>query len=233
MRVLVTRPEPSATRTAERLKAMGHEPLLLPLFVATHDRSAIERTLADERPDALVVTSAEALRALGTAGSLADLPLFAVGDRTAAAAREAGFHTIETAAGDGRALAGLLAARFSNAPKPSLLYLAGEPRAPHLEQALAEQRFTVKPAICYRMQPVELTASEVQAVFDRKPEAVLLYSSEAARRFFDLVADHLQKGLAGRILCLSPAIAAVVPADMSEQIECAASPDENSLFALL
>ena len=233
MRVLVTRPEPSATRTAERLQALGHEPLLLPLFAAVHDRDAIEQALAGDRPDALIVTSAEALRALGPAGKLAALPLFAVGGRTAEAAHKAGFRAVETADGDGRALAALIADRFPADPKPTLLYLAGEPRAPQLEQELAELRFTVKVAVCYRMLPVEFAGNRVQSLLDQKPEAVLLYSGEAARRFFALAGDRLRKGPVPRILCLSAAIAAAVPADFAGQVECADRPDENRLFALL
>lgn len=233
MRVLVTRPEPSATRTAERLKALGHEPLLLPLFSAVHDRKAVERALSDGLPDALVVTSAEALNALGPAEALADLPVFAVGRRTAEATHEAGFHAVDIAGGDGRSLAALIAERFPRDPKLSLLYLAGEPRAPQLEQDLAERRFTVKVAVCYRMQPVDIGENGVQSVLDHNPEAILLYSSGAARRFFDLADVCLRKRPVPRILCLSAAIAAAVPSDFAGQTEFARMPDENSLFALL
>ena len=57
MRVLVTRPEPGASRTAARLSALGHEAVVVPLFAA--------RRLAWEMPEAfgaVAFTSANGVR---------------------------------------------------------------------------------------------------------------------------------------------------------------------------
>jgi uroporphyrinogen-III synthase len=57
---------------------------------------------------AVIVTSANALRATdGKLGALRSLPLYAVGARTAEAARAAGFKTVHVADGDARARAAL------------------------------------------------------------------------------------------------------------------------------
>lgn len=65
MRIVVTRPQRSGERTAAKLEALGHEPVLLPLFHPIHHGeraiSALSAPLA-----AIAVTSAEALRALDT-----------------------------------------------------------------------------------------------------------------------------------------------------------------------
>ncbi len=45
MRVLVTRPQHSGERTAERLRKLGHEPILLPLSQPVHDGDAAVRGL--------------------------------------------------------------------------------------------------------------------------------------------------------------------------------------------
>src|SRR4030081_4040646 len=104
MAVLVTRPHPAAEATAAALRAKGLEVLLAPMLrfepVAFHDD-------ADARYGAVVVTSANALRGIEShlkGHRLLELPLFAVGEHTAAAARRAGFSHVTPANGDATAL---------------------------------------------------------------------------------------------------------------------------------
>ena len=60
MRVLVTRPEPGASRTAVKLRAMGFEPVLLPL--SETKPLAIPRDPIPESAVAVAITSANAIR---------------------------------------------------------------------------------------------------------------------------------------------------------------------------
>jgi uroporphyrinogen-III synthase len=81
MRVLVTRPQSQGERTAQRLRGMGHEPLLLPLSEPRHDTdAAIEALNVHDGP--IAITSAEAVRSLTTrSGELAHhlaRPIFGV-----------------------------------------------------------------------------------------------------------------------------------------------------------
>ena len=46
MRVLITRPESRAGKTAAKLKELGHEVARLPLFTPVHDRAAAEAACA-------------------------------------------------------------------------------------------------------------------------------------------------------------------------------------------
>ena len=142
MRLLVTRPEPDATRQAERLAARGHEPVLAPLLAI---ESAIDATLELEGAQALIVTSRNALRALATHRDLAaslQLPLFAVGEATARAAAELGFAKVTAGPGTGAELS----RRIADALDPNtgvLVHLAGETvafdrrRAEHVERYAA------------------------------------------------------------------------------------------------
>src|SRR5580698_11135853 len=100
MAVLVTRPHPDDEATAASLRAKGFEVLLAPMLrlepVAFNDDT-------DARYGAVIVTSANALRGIAQhlAGHrLLKLPLFAVGEHTAAAARRAGFTNVIPANGD-------------------------------------------------------------------------------------------------------------------------------------
>jgi uroporphyrinogen-III synthase len=232
MKVIVTRPAESAARTAETLKAMGHDPLLLMLFEAENDAAGVKEARAVD-VQAIVVTSGQALEALGTAGNLAAHPLFAVGARTAEKARSIGFRQVEAASGNGAALAALLAQRFAEDARPALLYLTGEPRNPRLEQELAAARFPLKLAVCYRMRPLELPRKALDDLFAARPEAVLLYSAATAQRFFKLASEHMRQSPEIRVICLSATIAAHVPQEFAQRTRFAATPIESELLALL
>src|SRR5262245_13133093 len=93
-RVLVTRPEPGASRTARRLAEQGFEPVVLPL-------TEIRALPSDHFPDAanvdaVAVTSANAIRHAPRPliSTLAGKPVFAIGGETARAVKNAGFATV-------------------------------------------------------------------------------------------------------------------------------------------
>lgn len=119
--LLVLRPEPGASVTARRAEALGLHPVIAPLFAV--------RPLSWTPPepsafDAVMLTSANALRHGGPSLALyRGLPAYAVGEATAAAAREAGFGAV--IAGDANADA--LAARIAQGPHRRVLHLCGEP----------------------------------------------------------------------------------------------------------
>src|SRR3954454_15215974 len=88
-RVVVLRPEPGAGATAERARQHGLEPILIPLFEIEPVRWDAP---AAGRFDALLLTSANAIRAGGEQlAQLRGLPVHAVGECTAEAARSSGF----------------------------------------------------------------------------------------------------------------------------------------------
>lgn len=241
MRVLVTRPEPAASRTAAELRRRGHEPLVLPLAAAEHDTAALKEALAQPH-STIAVTSAEAIRALRAVGQLPqplfEETLYAVGDSTAKAASGLGFRQVIAGDNDGPALARRIAEPgqpAGTAMRP-LLYLAGSPRSPGFEVALAELGVPVTVCECYHMRPRALTAAEIAgAIGDDPVDVVLLYSSESARRLFDPpAAEPLSKRLLGaRFLCLSEKIAATLPARFHAHSKAAPFPNEAALLSLL
>ena len=235
MRVLVTRPAHSATRTAQRLRDMGHEPLLLPLRQPVHDNTAAVAALATTS-GAIAVTSAEAIRVVSALGEQLrphlTRPFFAVGETTAGEARSLGFRYVAASAGNGRDLADLMAAQGAD----GLLYLAGTPRAETFEGRLRELGIQFSVAECYRMQSAVPDSAEVDAIFaDGGPDVILFYSRQTAEDFFRLPEPRsaLLKRSTIRLLCLSEAVAGAVPAVLRKNVTIAPMPDERSLLSLL
>src|SRR5476651_1379654 len=100
MAVLVTRPQPDDEATAAGLRARGFDVLQAPMLRFEPVTFSDDE---DMRYGAVIVTSANALRGLAphlAASRLLKLPLFAVGENTAAAARTIGFENVISANGD-------------------------------------------------------------------------------------------------------------------------------------
>jgi len=133
MRALITRPAEDTKEIADALRARGFEVVIEPMLeIVPLDAQAPD--LRDVQ--ALLFTSVNGVRALTRLAPRRDLPVFAVGDATAAAARAAGFGSVNSAAGDSSDLARLVRARL----KPeagALLHVAGSAVAGDLAGALA------------------------------------------------------------------------------------------------
>jgi uroporphyrinogen-III synthase len=239
MAVLVTRPQPDDEATAAALRARGFAVLTAPMLrfepVAFRDDE-------DARYGAIIVTSANALRGLTPhikASRLLKLPLFAVGERTAAAARGVGFENVIAADGDASRLRDLVLAgvKAKELKKTSpLLYLAGADLARDLSGELGERGFTVITHTTYRMAPVSGLPRETSEAFAaNRIEAVLHYSRRSARAFLEAArsAGVEISALAIPQCCISDSVAAVVRDAGATQVLVAASPDENALFGAL
>ena len=174
MLVLVTRPHEQAAGTARRWSAW-----VTRCCWTRCSRCAPcpSRRLA-EAVAALAVTSINAVPAL--LGVAPDLPVFAVGEATAAAARAAGRSDVQVAAGDGRALAQLIARRVTP-ERGAILHLAGAEVRPGLEQALGSTGHRYCRAVVYAAVPREqLAPASSAAIRAGQVDAVLLYSPRSA-----------------------------------------------------
>jgi uroporphyrinogen-III synthase len=239
MAILVTRPLPDGEATAAALRAKGFEVLLAPMLrfepVAFQDDR-------DTQYGAVVVTSANALRAIEARlvdSPLLKLPLFAVGEHTAQAARAAGFTKVVSAASDAAGLRERIVAsvKARTVKKTSpLLYLAGADLARDLPGELGDRGFTVITQTAYRMVPITNLPDEVRKAFAAGGvDTVLHYSRRSARAFIEAVraAGVEISALSLRQCCLSTAIATVVRDAGASQVVVASSPEEGALFKAL
>ena len=232
MRILVTRPELEAAKTAAKLKALGHAVLIDPVLVI----EPVAFRVPAGAFDGLAATSASSLRVTQRdAGIVAmrSLPLFVVGAHTGGAARAAGFATVAVAEGNSDALARLIATRL--APGARVLHLAGENQARDLAAMLEPMRISVETLVVYRARAArELSAATLQALEQGSLDAVLHYSPRSAANFVALTERAGQSAAMRRLhhYCLSVAVAAPLEA-AGATTEVAATPDETALIALL
>jgi uroporphyrinogen-III synthase len=232
MRVVVTRPLADAERSAETLRRRGHDVLVAPLMQVEPIPADLAGTWS-----AVVITSANAPGTVAHEAqceALRKLPLFAVGARSAQAARAAGFTDVATAGGDARGLVQLIAERHARAQAP-LLYLAGEDRAADLIGELAAHGIKAEMRVVYRAVTAPFPSALIAALKDGAVDAVLHYSRRSADNF---VAGAAAAGVAAaalnvRHICLAPAIAAPLQAAGATRVAIASHPQETALFELL
>lgn len=166
---IVIRPEPGCVATVAAARELGLEAQGFPLFeIAPRDWAAPPAS----EVDALLIGSANPLRLGGAAlESLRELPVYAVGAATAAAARDSGFAVKTTGSGGLQSLLDTVPAGTR------LLRLAGEQRVP------------LAPPPGVSMIERVVYASEARAMPDElahrlhKGAIVLLHSGEAALHF--------------------------------------------------
>lgn len=239
MAILVTRPTPDNVTTATTLRGKGFDVLLAPML--RFEPIAFEPD-ANARFDAVLVTSVNALRALAETSvrqRWLTTPLYAVGERTAQAARDLGFASVMAASGDGASLRDLVIAQMrAKALKKSarLLYLAAADRAVDLDDELSPFGFEVVTVTTYRMIAMPELPEDVCAAFTAgRIDAVLHYSGRSAHSF---VAAARAAGLEITALavphcCISANVAAVLREAGATQVAVAATPDEDALFEAL
>ncbi len=209
MKVLILRPRPGADETAAKARSRGLDPIVAPLFTV--------RPLAWGAPDstgfdAVFLTSANAPRCGGDGmAPYFGLPCYAVGERTAEAARAAGFADVRTGAADGDALAALATADGISAA----IHFCGR-----------DHKALGGPVRCeipvYAAEPVEQLPADVENA------VVLLHSPRAAALFAERA-----RGRRGaiRIAAIS-AQAADAAGGGWKSVQVAAAPRDEALLEL-
>lgn len=206
-KLLLLRPEPGLTVSAERARAMGLDVVCCALF-------EVEPVSWDAPDwagyDALLLTSANAVRYGGAElERLKELPVHAVGEATATAARDAGFH-VETVGGGG-----IVELLESLPDSCRLLHLVGEDHGDFVD-ARVDRR------IVYRAKAI----ADPQLPVLSGP-VVAVHSPRAGRRLAELADDR-----SGAAIAAISAAAAEACGSGWERVEAAEQPNDNSLLAL-
>ena len=231
-RIWVTRAQPQAEATADRVRLLGFEPVVAPVLAARPMTGAVVDLAG---VDALAFTSAAGVAAFAALAGAPDpagapdlasalgLMVFAVGDATAEAARAAGFADVTSAHGDVHALTALIAGAGR---RPSLVLnpTAAEPAA-DLIRLLADRGVAARSVVVYETAEVEL---------QDPPDnlwGLLVHSPRAARAVVRAVLTTDVSGMSA--FAISPAAAAPLAAREFARVVAAPFPNEATLLNLI
>ncbi len=168
--LVIIRPEPGASATAARARQAGWHVIAEPLFAVR----ALPWTFpADTEYDALLVGSGNALRHSGSAlKNLAHLPVYAVGEKTAALAKQHGFAVAQSGGGG---LAALLPALKTD-QRQNILWLSGRDYVP-----LPNHDLTIARIETYVSAPLPMP--DALATILDQGAVIALHSARAAVHF--------------------------------------------------
>lgn len=225
-RVLVTRPLPQGKRTAEKLRAMGYQPVLAPML-------RIEPLTPDALPDfeavqAGLVTSVNGLDRLAALTSIRSICLMTVGDVTARAAEKTGFSSVRSASGDGQALMDLVREHLKPDAGP-VIHIRGLSAAVEFG-SLIKLGFQFEEIIAY--EAVETAVLPEAALSPAFPSAILTYSARSASALCKAMRDA---GVdMNRLTVIGISTAALQPLSATgARLKIAASPNEAALLGAL
>jgi uroporphyrinogen-III synthase len=229
MRLLLTRPRDDADALIGPLAGLGVKTLVEPLLrIQYGDGPAPD--LAGVQ--AILATSANGVRALARRSDDRGLPVYAVGDATARAARAGGYALVESAAGTVEDLARLVAARL-DAGAGALLHVAGETVAGDLGSLMAGAGFAYHRHVLYEAAAAErFTDAGARAISQGEVDGVVFFSPRTAAIFVSLVRSQgLTEAAPGLVAyCLSPAVAERARLMTWRRVVTAARPNQDALI---
>lgn len=224
-RVLVTRSEPGASETAQRLRQAGFAPVVESLFAI----APIDVTPPDF--DALAFTSANGVRRFARLSPRRDAPVFCVGERTAQEAREAGYTRVVSSNAAVDALADLI--QRDLAPGARLLHAGNEETRGDLAGRLSAAGLRADFLPIFRAVAVETPGPVLGAHLagGAKIDAILIHSPRAASILTGFVSGMTVSALLS-VAAISAAAAEPLTG-FATRLEIATAPDEPALISAL
>ena len=225
MKLIITRPMIDAAPLAAKLKALRHTAVITPVLDIVPRLDVVIPHLPYQ---AICLTSANGMRCL-TVDLDQHIPVYAVGEQSAAVAHARGFSNVAAEGGDVDGLVRHMMSKLKPTDGP-LLYLSGAETSGDLEGQLTKRGYAVTRVVTYDVRACSLDpyATEIQSsdgVLLYSPRTVKLWLGEMERLNLVKAAESL------RYLCLSPQVAKALPPHWHKSV--AKSPTERSLLALL
>jgi uroporphyrinogen-III synthase len=173
--VLLTRPIEIAMELADRVSALGFDPVINPLL----ELAATGATIPDHPYSGIIFTSQAGVRAFPIDDIARRTPVFTVGAHTAQIAKEAGFRTVTCGGETVSALAEYL--RKQSWPEGSiLLYASGVLVAADLAALLEHEPPRIVRVPLYVSRHLPLTNDTIDALCNRRIAWIMVFSARTA-----------------------------------------------------
>ena len=220
--ILLTRPTAGSARFLKELEAAlgGTVPAVISPLI---EIEPIQSKWDGAPVAGLVLTSENGAEAAGGIGLPPGLRTYAVGDRTADAARSAGFVPI-TAGGDVESLIALI---LSTGDKGPLLHLRGEHSRGDIAARLTDAGVICAQKIVYRQTEIRLSPAASALLAGSDPVILPLFSP----RTCTILVNQGVFSAPLHVVALSEAVAAVSKRLSPKTVVCAERPDSSAMLA--
>tara|TARA_Y100000996_G_scaffold93959_1_gene66651 strand:- start:8251 stop:8949 length:699 start_codon:yes stop_codon:yes gene_type:complete len=203
MNILITRPLIDAEDLMGKLFSLGHKIIHMP----TLKISSIKSVKVDfKKYDAIILTSANALRNLKVINNDENKLFFCVGSITEKIARKLGYINTISAGGNVNALKNLIMNSNRISKNSKIAYLCGDNLTSELDNELINEGIKIEKIINYTSDKItEINDENKRIIASHPPDIIFVYSTRSAESFIEIIKNYSLYPLmtGSRVMCIS------------------------------
>ncbi len=219
MNILITRPLIDSEDLMGKLFSLGHKIIHVP----TLKISSVKKESIDiSQYDALIFTSANAVRNLKVLNKDKNKLCFCVGSITEKIARQLGYQNTLSAGGTVNALKNLIINSEQINEKSRLAYFCGDNVAYDLDLELKKEGLKINSIINYKSEKItDLNDQNKTIITNHAPDIIFVYSLRSGQSFLEIVKNHSLYPLmtGSKVMCISEKVANVFKSDGWKKVE--------------
>ena len=219
MNILITRPLIDSEDLMGQLFSLGHKIIHIP----TLKISPAKIESADiNQYDALIFTSANAIRNLKFTSEDKSKLCFCVGSITEKIARQSGYHNTLSAGGTVNALKNLIINSNQINEKSKVAYFCGDNVTYDLDLELKKEGLIVSKIINYTSEKItDLNDQNKKIISNHPPDIIFVYSLRSGESFIEITRNHSLYPLMteSKVMCISKKVASVFKSNGWKKVE--------------
>ena len=219
MNILITRPLIDSEDLMGKLFSLGHKIIHIPTLKISDIK--IESVNINHY-DALIFTSANAIRNLDVSSEGKKKLCFCVGSITEKIARQLGYHNTLSAGGTVNALKNLIINTNQINKKSRIAYFCGDNISYDLDLELKREGLNVSKIINYKSEKIiGLNDKNKEIITNHSPDIIFVYSQRSGESFIEIVRNHSLYPLmtGSKVMCISDKIASLFKSDGWKKVE--------------
>ena len=219
MNILITRSLIDSEDLMGKLFSLGHKIIHIP----TLKISAAKTEPVDiNQYDAIIFTSANAIRNLKVESKEKSQLCFCVGSITEKIARQLGYHNTLSAGGTVYALKNLIINSNQINEKSKIAYFCGDNLAYDLDLELKREGLKISKIINYKSEKItDLNDQNKKIITSHSPDIIFVYSLRSGESFIEITRNHSLYPLmtGSKVMCISEKVAKVFKSDGWSKVE--------------
>ena len=213
MNILITRPLIDSEDLMGKLFSLGHKIIHIPTLKIL----PIESEPVDlNKFDAVIFTSANAIRNLKVINKEKNKLCFCVGSITEKIARQSGYINTLSAGGTVNALKNLIINSNKINEKSKIAYFCGDNVAYDLDLELKKEGLKINKIINYKSEKItDLNDQNKKIISSHSPDIIFVYSLRSGESFIEITRNHSLYPLmtGSKVMCISEKIASLFKSD--------------------
>ena len=219
MNILITRPLIDSEDLMGKLFSLGHKIIHIPTLKISPAKT---ESVDLNEYDAIIFTSANAIRNLEVINEEKSKLCFCVGSITEKIARQSGYLNTLSAGGTVNALKNLIINSNQINEKSRLAYFCGDNVAYDLDLELKREGLKIRKIINYKSEKItDLNDQNKKIIASHSPDIIFVYSLRSGESFIEITRNHSLYPLmtGSKVMCISDKIASLFKSDGWKKVE--------------